>query len=141
MATFNETHAPTSRTFIATEGILMPNASKTFQSFLWGSSVFPLEKERKCLNFQSFLPLTDPLVANVSTTSAPTSRKYVAEQGKGRANWPQEFKTFWSHTSVFATEKQAKYLNFHSFFTSKKPFGAYFQWYAWIKWILFSKNN
>ena len=82
MANFSETHAPTSRKFAATEGILMPNASKTVQSFLSDSSVFPLEKGPKCLNFQSFLPLTDPLVATFSTTPAPTCRKYVAEQGK-----------------------------------------------------------
>ena len=74
MANFSETHAPTSRKFAATEGILMPNASKTVQSFLSDSSVFPLEKGPKCL--------TDPLVATFSTTPAPTCRKYVAEQGK-----------------------------------------------------------
>ena len=44
VATCSETHAPTFRKFAATEGILMPNASKTFQSFLADSSVFALKK-------------------------------------------------------------------------------------------------
>ena len=81
VATFNETRAPTSRKDEAEQGAVMPNWSKTFQTFWSHSSVFSLEKQPKNLNFQSFLPLKDPLVATFNETRAPTSRKYVAEQG------------------------------------------------------------
>ena len=40
-----------------------------------------IEKLRKNLNFQSFLPLIDPLVATFNEMRAPTSKKNVAEQG------------------------------------------------------------
>ena len=52
MATFNEAGAPTSRRYVAQQGIgtIMPNLSKTFQTFLPHSSVFALEREK--LNFQ-----------------------------------------------------------------------------------------
>ena len=63
-------------------------------------------------------------------TRAPTSRKYIAEQGTPTPNWSNTFQTFWSHSSVFGLEKQSEKLNFQSFFTSKKPFGGYFQWNA-----------
>ena len=54
MATFNEAGAPTSRKYVAQQGIgtIMSNLSKTFQTFLSHSSVFALEKEREKLNFQ-----------------------------------------------------------------------------------------
>ena len=74
-----------------------------------------------------FLPLTDPLAATLIEMRAPTSRKYVAEQGIVMPNWSTAFQTFWSHSSVFALEKQPKTLNFQSVFTSSRPFGGYFQ--------------
>ena len=50
----------------------------------------------------------------------------------------------WSGSSVFALEKWSKNLNFHSFFTSNRPFGGNFQWKACIyfqklgSWIRYS---
>ena len=73
-----------------------------------------------------FLPLRDPLVATFNESRAPTSRKYVAEQGIVIPNWLKTFQTIWSHSSAFALEKQSKNLNFQSVFTSKRPFGGYF---------------
>ena len=78
---------------------------ETFQTIWSHSSVFAFEEQLKNLNFQSFLPLRDPLVATFSETCAPTSRKYVAEQGIVMLNWSKHFKTFWSHSSIFALEK------------------------------------
>ena len=52
------------------------------------------------------------LVTTFNETGAPTSRKYVAEQGIVMANSSKTFQTFWSHSSVFALEKQPKNLNF-----------------------------
>ena len=74
-----------------------------------------------------FLPLTDPLVATFSETRAPSSQKYVAEQGIVMLNSSKTFQTFWLHSSVFALEKQPKNLSFHSVFTFNRPFGGYFQ--------------
>ena len=47
VATFNETHAPASRKYVAEQGIVMPNLSKTFKTFWLHSSVFSLEKQPK----------------------------------------------------------------------------------------------
>ena len=77
-----------------------------------------------------FLHPRDPLVATSSETYAPTSREYVAEQDIAMPNWSKIFQAFWLHSSLFALEKQPKNLNFQSVFTSKKPFGGYFQWNA-----------
>ena len=58
-------------------------------------------------------------MATFNEMRAPTSRKYVVEQGILMPTW--------SHSSVFALEKQPKKLNSQSFFTSKLHFGGYFQ--------------
>ena len=63
-------------------------------------------------------------------TRAPTSRKHVSEKGIVMSNWSIRFQTFWLHSSVFPLDRQPKNLNFHSFFTSNRPFGDYFQWNA-----------
>ena len=59
-----------------------------------------------------FLPLRDPLVDTFSETRAPTSWKYIAEQGIEMSNWLKTFETFWLNSSVFALEEQPKNLNF-----------------------------
>ena len=66
-------------------------------------------------------------MATFSETRAPTSRKYVAEQGIVMPNWLKVCQTLWSHFSVYALEKQPKNLNFQSVFTSKIAFGGYFE--------------
>ena len=109
------------------QGIMMLNWSKTFQSFWSHSSVLALEKQPKNLDFQSVFT---PLVATFNETCAPTSWKYVAQQGIGMPTWSKIFQTFWLHSSVFALEKQSTSLNFPSVFTSNRPFGGYFQWNA-----------
>ena len=49
VATFNERRAPTSRTFVAKQGISMSNSSETIQCFFRYSSIFVLEnKLYKC---------------------------------------------------------------------------------------------
>ena len=47
----------------------------------------------------------------------PTSEIYVVEQDILMPNWSKTFQTFRSHSSVFATEKLRKSLNFQRFFT------------------------
>ena len=55
-------------------------------------------------------------MATFNKTRAPTSRKYVSEQGIVMLNWSKTFQTLWLHSSVFNLEKLPKNLNFHSFF-------------------------
>ena len=45
MATFNETHTPTSRKYVGEQGIVMLNWSETSQTFWLHSSGFALEKQ------------------------------------------------------------------------------------------------
>ena len=51
VATFSETHAPTSRIYVVEQDIRMANWSKTFQTFWLHFTVFVLEKQPKNLNF------------------------------------------------------------------------------------------
>ena len=80
--TFNETYPLTSRKCPSERGMIIPNLSQKRQ-YVWShSSVFALEKQPKNQFFKIFLPLTDPFVATFKETSAPTSRKGVAENGR-----------------------------------------------------------
>ena len=65
MATCNKTRAPTSRKNVAEQGIVMPNWSKTFQTFWSHFSVFDLEKQPKNIYFQSFFTSKRPFVGYV----------------------------------------------------------------------------
>ena len=67
-------------------------------------------------------------MAFFSVARAPTSKKYVYQSGIVMPNWLKTFPAFWSHSSVFALERQPKNLNFQGFFASNKPFVGYFQW-------------
>ena len=116
MATFDKTRAPTFRTYVAEKEIVMPNWLKTFQIFWSHSSAFTLEKQPEKLNFRPLLPPKDSLVATLYGTRARTSRKYAVEQGIVMPNWSKTFQSFWSHSSVFALEKQPKNLNYSEFF-------------------------
>ena len=130
MASFNETRTPTSRKYVVKQSLTTPNWAKIFQTSLPHSSVFALQKQPEKLNFHIFLFLNDPLVATFNETCAPTSRKYVAEQGIVMVNLSKTFRSFWFHSSVYTLKKLPKNLNFKSSFTSNRPFGGYFQWNA-----------
>ena len=79
-----------------------------FQTFWSHSSAFPLEKQPRNINFQSFLSLIDPLLATFNETRASTSRKYVCEEGIVMPNLSKMFQTFLSHSSILALEKNLK---------------------------------
>ena len=128
VATFNERPALTSRKYVAEQAILTLNWSKSFQPFWSHFFLFSLEKQAKNLNFQSVLPVTDPLVGSLNEMRTPTSKKYVAEQGIMMPNREKTFQTWWSHSSLFAFVKQVKSLTFQKVFTSNRPLGAYFLW-------------
>ena len=87
LPSFNETRAPTSRRYVAEQGTVIANWLKIYQIFRLDSSVCPLEKEAKNLNFEFLLPPIELLVATFNETCTPISRKYVAEQGIVMPNW------------------------------------------------------
>ena len=57
MVSFNEMRSPTSRIYVAEQGIVISDGSKTFQTFWSPSCIFALEKQPKNLNFQSIFYL------------------------------------------------------------------------------------
>ena len=124
VGTFRETRAPTSRKYVAEQGIVMPNWSKSFKTFWLHFSNFALEKTTEKNNFQSFLPLRGHLVATSNETRASTFWKYVARRGIVKQNWSKWLKTFWPHPSIYVLEKQLQKLNFQNFVTSKRPLGG-----------------
>ena len=67
------------------------------------------------------------MVTTFPEIRAPTSKKYVAEHGIVMPNCSKTFQTVWSHSSVFALEKQPKNINFQSFSIFKRSFSGYFQ--------------
>ena len=116
VATFNETRAPTSRKYVSEQAIVMPNWSKTFQTFWSHSFIFALENNLKIKISRDFLPIKNTSLDTFSETRALTSRKHVSEQSIVMSNWSIKFQTFWSHSSAFPLEKQPKNINFQSFF-------------------------
>ena len=131
VATFSETRAPTSRKYVAEQGIVMPNWSKTFQTFWSHSSVFALEKQPKNLNFDSVFTSKRPFGGYFQWNACAYFQKICSwTRYSDIPNWSKTFQIFLSHSLVFAVEKQPKNLSFHSVFTSKRPLGGYFQWNA-----------
>ena len=66
-------------------------------------------------------------MATFNETCAPISRKCVAEQGIVMPILSEKVQFLWSHSSVSTFQNQPKNLNLYSLFTSKTPFGGYFQ--------------
>ena len=60
VATFGKTRGPTSRKYVAEQGIVMPNWSETIQNFWSNSAAFALEKQPKNLNFHSVFTFNRP---------------------------------------------------------------------------------
>ena len=104
----------------------IPNLSDKLNFFWSHSSVLALEKWPKYLNFQSFLTLKDILVATFNETRAPTSIKYVAEQGIIMPNLSDTPIFLVALLRFFFGKIALKILNFQLFF-SKRTFGGYFQ--------------
>ena len=61
LTTFSETCSPTSRKYVAQQGIVLPNRSKIIQTFWSLSSFFALEKQSKNLIFQNAFSSNRPL--------------------------------------------------------------------------------
>ena len=114
MANFNETCGNTSGKCFAEQGTVMSNCWKSFHTLWLHSASFAIKKA-KHLRFQNFFPFRRHLHLR-----APTSGKYVAEQGLVMSNWLKTFQRFWSHFSIFGLEKQPKNLKFQSSFYLKE---------------------
>ena len=116
MASFNETRVPTAKKYVVEQVLLAPNWLKIFETFWPHSSVFALEEQPEKLNFWSFVYLyKKPLVISLIETRAPTSRKYVVDQGIAAQNWSKILQSFWSHSSVLALKKQPSKAQFSEF--------------------------
>ena len=115
VANVNERHTTTSRKYVAEQVIVVLKWSNTFQTFWTHSSVFALEKQPKNLNFSSVFTYNRIIGGYFQKTHAPTSRKYVTEEGRVLPNWSKTVQTFWSHSYVFAFEKQPKNITFRVF--------------------------
>ena len=124
MATFNEAREPTSRKFVAEQGIVMPNWSKIFQTFWSHSTIFALEKQPKNLNFHSFF-ISKRIVGGYFQGNMCTHfRKYVSEPGTVIPNLSEKHQFLCSHSSIFALEQQP---------IPKIMLGGYFQWNVWAQ--------
>ena len=126
LTTFNETRAPTSRKYVYKTGIVMPNWSNTFPMFRSHSSVFAIEKLPKSLNFQSLFTSNRPLGGNFQWKACTNFKKICSWTRYSHTKLVENIETFTLHSSVFALEKEAKNLNFESFFTSNRPLVATF---------------
>ena len=130
MATFKERRAPTSKKYVAEQGIVIQNWSKILQIFVALLRFCFRKATQKSNSSESFLSLIDPLVTTFNERRAPTLRKQVAEQGIVMPKWLKIIETFRSHYSVFALETQPKNPILQSLFISNRPFAGYFQWNA-----------
>ena len=105
------TAIPTSRWYVPEQGVIIPDISETLQSS-WSHSSASLILNSLILasqfsNLTGFLPLKKTLVATFNETRAPTSRKYVAEQGIIMPNQLQTLHFLWLHSSIYCFRKIA----------------------------------
>ena len=118
VASFNETRAPTSRKYVAEQGIVMLNWSKTFQFFWFHSFVFPLEKQRINRDFHSFF-ISKKILGDYFRGNACTHfQKICIWFRHDHSKFIRDTSKFWSHSSIFALEEQPQNLNFCSFLIS-----------------------
>ena len=125
--TFNETRVPTSRKYVAEQGIVMPISSKTFQTFSFHSSVFALEKQPNKSKFSGFFNLWETLWWLFSMKHF---QKICSWARGSDAKLTATISNFLVVLLRFGFKMQVKNLNFQSFLSSKKPFSGYFQWKA-----------
>ena len=92
------------------------NIEKTlFENFV-GGSISPAERGEHTM-FGGYL----------QWNACTFFQKILAAGGIVMSSWSKTFQTFWSHSSVFALEKQHKNLNFQSFLPLRH-FGCHFRW-------------
>ena len=102
---------------VTEQGAIIPNISRIVQSF-GRAPPFPPQKSSLKVSVLIFFISKKTLVITFNETRAPTSRKYVAEQGLMMSYLFLAIQSFWWYSSVFALGKYLKNLNFHGFFTS-----------------------
>ena len=127
MATFNKTYAATSRKYVAGQGIVMLNWSKTSQTFWSHSSVFSLEKQPKNLNFQSVFDSKRPFGGYFQRNACTYFQKICSWTRYSDSKLIKNISNFLVALLRFCFRKKPSNLYFHRVFTSKRPFGGYFQ--------------
>ena len=128
MTTSKGTYALTSRKNVSEPGKSISDLAEKFQIFLVELLRFCFRiRIVKSKSSEFFLTPKHPLVVTFNERCAPTSRKYVAQQGIAMTDLSEKLKFLWLHTSVYAHQKQQLNLNFRSFLKSKTPFGGYFR--------------
>ena len=128
--TFSETRAPTSRKHVSEQSIVMSNWSMKFQTFWSHSSAFPLEKQPKNINFQSFFISNRPFAGYFQWNACIYFQKICMWRRYSGAKFIKNVSNFFVALLHFGFRKEPKNLNFHSFCGSNRPFVSYFQWDA-----------
>ena len=101
MVTFSETRGPTSREYVGSQGVMMPNLLQTVQCFWSHSSVFALENYSKYLNFWNIFASKRAFGGNFLWNI----RTHITELRIAMPNTLQTLQVFWLHSSLFALEK------------------------------------
>ena len=124
VATLSETHALTSRKYVAEDTKSNPDNSNLMnyfgsippfllQNFSVGNANFPyffnfkiclVGNRLKMLIFEIRLPLKKPFLATFDETRAPTYKKSVVVQGMSIPKSIQKYKLLWSYSSVLVLE-------------------------------------
>ena len=91
------------------------------------TSVFPIEKLPKDLNFQTLFTSNRPFGGYFQWNACTDFQKKCSWTRYSDAKLIKNIK---SHSSGLALEKEPKNVNFQFFFTSNRLFGGYSQWNA-----------
>ena len=126
VATFNEKHAPSSRKYAAEQKIIMRNRSKACQTFCSHSSVFALEKQPKNLNFHSVFISTRRFGGYFQWNACTSFQKICSWTRYTDTKLIKNMSKFLVALLRFGFRETIE----KSTFTSKRPFGGYFQWNA-----------
>ena len=127
VSTFNETRAPTSRNYVAEQGIVMPNWSNMFQSFWSDSCVFALERQAKKLNFKSFVTFKRPFGGYFQWNFCIYFQEICSWTRYTNGKLIKYISSFLVALRRFCYRNTVLNLYFYSFFISKRIVGVYLQ--------------
>ena len=108
----------------------MPNLLSQLQFPSSHSSIFPLEKQPKNLRFQSFFTSKTRFGGYFLGSMCTHFQKTCICTKKKHSRFSRETSKFLDPFLRFCLKKTKVKSKFSEFFTSKRPFGGYFQWNA-----------
>ena len=132
MATFSETRPPTFRENVAQQGIVMPNSSKTFQTFWSDSIVFLFKRQPKNLISQSVFTANRFFGGDFQWNACTYFQEIYSWTGYSDTKWSKNLSNLMVTFLHFCFCKATLKSKFQKVFTSYRPFGGYFQWNMWI---------